>query len=107
MSWLSAFLLTQLIEVPIYTRCLAHRTHRWLIAFGASAMTHPVVFFCFPELWPDAYVKMVLLAEAFAVLVEGAWLSFFGVRNSLSWALLANALSVAIGLACRSTIGWP
>ncbi|MEE2787453.1 MAG: hypothetical protein VX589_08950 [Myxococcota bacterium] len=107
MSWLSAFLLTQLIEAPIYAWRLKHHPRRWLIALGASSFTHPIVFFLFPVWLPDDYVRMVLLAEAFAVLIEAAWLSVFQVRHSVSWAVCANGLSVLIGMMSRAAFGWP
>ena len=107
LPWISAFLLTQLIECPIYRIALGKRSHAWLIAFGASAMTHPIVFFGFPLLFPVDYWRGVATAEAFAVIGEAIWLSKFGVPNSLTWTLLANALSAGIGLSLRAWIGWP
>ena len=105
--WLSAFLVTQVVEVPIYARSLRHRAHRWQWAFGASVVTHPIVFFIFPRLGIGDYWETVLYAEAFAVGIEAAYLSRLGVSYSVLWAMGANALSVAIGLGLRSLIGWP
>src|SRR5262249_35014609 len=58
LEWIYAFLFTQAVEVPIYVfalrggpetppqRALAKRV---LIAFGASALTHPIVWFVIPQ----------------------------------------------------------
>lgn len=106
-AWLSAFAVTQAVEVPVYVRALKGHSRRWWWAFGASAVTHPVVFFGFGRLWPGGYWSGVAAAEAFAVAVEAAWLSALGVERSVAWALLANGLSVAVGLGLRAAIGWP
>ena len=107
-AWLSAFLVTQCVEVPIYGRALGPRRHRWLIAFGASALTHPIVFFAFPALWPAHHPwSMLAAAEAFAVIGEAVWLSAWRVPRSIAWALLANAASVVVGLSLRALVGWP
>ena len=107
MPWLSAFFVTQLVEVPVYSYVLRHRDRAWLLAFLASAITHPIVFFVFPTFFPGQYWSGVFVAEAFAVLVEAVWLSVFGVRQSIGWAILANGLSVAVGLTLRALFGWP
>lgn len=108
LAWLGGFAVTQAIEVPLYARALRGRRGRWAVAFGASALTHPVVWFAFPAWlggWP--YVRQVALAEAFAVAVEALWLGAWGVRRSVVWALAANAASVAVGLTSRALWGWP
>lgn len=106
-AWISAFAVTQAVEVPVYGRALRGRRWRWVWAFGASALTHPVVFFGFPRLWPGGYWATVAAAEAFAVAVEAVYLAALGVERSVAWALLANGLSVAVGLLLRAAFGWP
>jgi hypothetical protein len=116
-AWLWAFLLTELVETPIYLRALLARDDperpferfvpALLVAFGASALTHPIVWFVAPRVFPSSYVLMVAVAEAFAVLVEAAWLRAFGLRRALLWALFANAASVLVGLGLRRMFGWP
>jgi hypothetical protein len=119
-SWLGAFTFTQVIEIPIYLWCL-HRAGvelRWPtrlgVAFGASAFTHPIVWFVFPRLWiaigePGRYKGMVAAAEAFAVTAEALYL--WGVRlrpgPALGWAFAANATSATLGFASRDLFGWP
>lgn len=113
LPWLLAFAFTQLVEVPIYRRAL---DGRFLVAFGASALTHPVVWFVFPWLFyrsapldgsPALYWTMVAAAETFAVGVEAVWLAAFGLRRALLWSLLANASSLGLGLLSRWLFGYP
>lgn len=105
-GWLPAFVLTQMIEVPIY-RWGARAT--WATALLASALTHPLVWFAFPALFEGAlgYVPMVVLAEVFAVVVEAVWLARRGVRRPVMWSAVANAASVTLGLLLRLTTGLP
>jgi hypothetical protein len=126
--WLLAFLFTQAVEVPIYARALAGTRwarHALLIAFGASAITHPIVWFVIPHLWSDLYlallaphpalhlartahyVGMAILAETFAVAVEAIYLRRFGPRRALVWSLAANGASVTLGLLSRAAFGLP
>jgi hypothetical protein len=104
--WLSAFVFTQCVEIPIYTR-LARATLP--AAFGASALTHPIVWFIIPELMQGrGYLAMVLVAETFAVVAEALYLGLaFGVNRPLCWALLANVTSAGLGLLSRALLGWP
>jgi len=78
-----------------------------VLAFLASALTHPVVFFAFPYLEVDAYWVMVAYAEAFAVSVEAVFLTLLSVPYSIIWALVANGLSLAVGLVLRHWLSWP
>lgn len=115
--WLVGFLFTQVFECPIYSVALGQksmsRARRLAAAFGASTLTHPVVWFVFPVLWrgisrPGGYWGMVGAAEAFAVVAEAAYLRWgFGVRRALLWALFANAVSASLGFLSRSLFGWP
>jgi hypothetical protein len=134
--WLGAFLFTQVVECPIYAASLRQRPGSWslrfAIAFGASAITHPVVWFVIPWLWyrfhlgrllswlpwydgalgyAGGYWGMVVLAEVFAVGVEGLYLRRVHPARSLAvalaWALGANLASVSLGFASRAFFGWP
>jgi hypothetical protein len=102
-AWLLAFAFTQLVEVPIYVRGLRCRP---LTAFGASLLTHPVVWFGFFQL-PGSYAARLVAAELFAWLVEAAYFRLFGLRRVLLWSLVANAASLAAGLASRALFGTP
>ena len=128
-AWLSAFFFTQAVEVPIYVwamgleppggrpsvgrsssaeilerRALAYRL---ALAFAASLITHPVVWFVIPRLVYQDYIAMVAVAETFAVVVEALWLRAFRVRQPFAWALLANGASAGLGFASRYLFGWP
>ncbi len=111
LAWLSAFAFTQLIEVPIYTYALQElkisNVKRIAVAFGASAITHPFVWFAFPALIPESYVVMIIVCETFAVLVEAVYMRAFGLRLYFSWSLVANALSFGLAILLRKLIGWP
>lgn len=102
MTWLTAFAITQAVEVPGYL--FAGRRlepgRRWLLALGASAATHPVVWFAFP--WQTASWEFCFLgAETFAVVVEGALGLIAGIRNPWLWSLVANGASVCVGIAVQ------
>ena len=108
--WAAAFALTQVVEMPIYLRGLppGPRARRWGVAFGASALTHPIVWFVVPRLWiGHSYVAMAIAAETFAVLAEALWIRRFGAPRPLTTSFVANAASVAVGLAVRRVFGWP
>jgi hypothetical protein len=103
--WLIAFAFTQLIEVPLYLRGL--RCRPWQ-AFGASAWTHPLVWFGFfhPAL-PGSYTAHVVAAELFAWLGEAGYFRMLGYRRAWLWSLVANATSLSAGFASRALFGLP
>ena len=132
LRWLLAFAFTELVEVPLYARALrGDGAVRGLFAasavgFGASLITHPIVWFAIPRWWVTLYlfaldrapwvriesplaryVAMGVLSECFAVCVEALYLRAWGLRRALVWSLAANALSVTLGLACRAVFGVP
>ncbi len=102
-DWLLAFVITQIVEVPIY---LYATKGRWAVSFMASMWTHPVVWFVFPWLIPPrfGYVGMVVMAECFAVLIEAAWLAYSKICNAFGWSLVANGASLGIGLLIRQMV---
>jgi hypothetical protein len=120
--WLWAFLFTQAVEVPIYVFGLRARP---IEALGASALTHPIVWFVIPPLFEWIYLAllaphpslrlapeprywtMVVLAEAFAIGAETLYMRAFDRENALRWSLAANLASVTLGLISRSLFGFP
>jgi hypothetical protein len=102
-EWIGWFLFTQIVELPIYSWPLRGRV---AVAFGASALTHPVVWFVFPRFGMD-WTPMAVSAETFAVVVEALWLRAFGVKRALLWSLLGNAASFGLGLASHAFWGVP
>lgn len=129
-DWLSAFAFTQAIEVPIYFVLLRGTgrspARRLAIAFGASAITHPIVWWLLPRAWESLYlaiaapstalrvasplgrfVARLVFSEAFAIGVEAAYLRAWGLRRAPAWSLIANVTSVALGLLSRAVFAWP
>ncbi len=105
--WALAFAFTEVVEVGVYRHALGERvTQPWLRALLPSLVTHPFVWFAFPYL-PLPWIWMVVLAETFAVLVEAALLWRWKVPWPLAWSLLANGLSLGLGLWSRSVFGLP
>lgn len=110
-AWLQAFCVTQCVETPLYACGLAAVDKRWsrrlLWGFGASAITHPIVWFGMP--WRIySYGTVYIVAECFAVSVEALYLWLLGVRPWRAWAasLLINGASVAVGECLRRFAGW-
>lgn len=104
MSWWVGFALTQAIEMPIYLlgmrRSAFPLAWRVGIAFGASALTHPIVWFVLPELlearW--GYWTFVAIAEVFAVVAEALYLRALKIEGAWGLSLVANAASALTGL---------
>jgi hypothetical protein len=98
-DWLTAFLLTQAIEIPLYLwagrRVPAGR--RIAAAAGASALTHPLLWLCFP--WDAGnYLRSFFTGECLVVLAETAVLLKAGFPRPLAVSVLVNAASCAVGL---------
>ena len=94
-----SFAAAALIKTAVYLQPLPRRV---LAALLATAITHPIVWFIFPRVWPAGHVEtMVLCSQIFAVAIEGAYLASFSVKRPLVWALMANALSFCAALLLR------
>lgn len=131
LDWFLAFVLTQAIEVPIYLRfCLPQpplrsARIRFAIAFGASALTHPLLWGLLPPLWdavgwdvvqaagghlddPVAQnVVVTTIAEIVIWIAEASWFRAFGCLRPWLWAFVANSASAGTGVLLHLTIGWP
>jgi hypothetical protein len=104
LPWAKAFLVTEIVEAPIYRIAIPAR---WRYALGASAVTHPFVWFAFPELDLD-WTVIAILSETFAVVVEAIFfwkLVRVRLARALLVSILANGSSVAVGLFLRSRFG--
>jgi hypothetical protein len=120
-----AFAITQAVECPVYARGFGLSPR---VAFGASAITHPIVCFVIPYVWEKLYLMAVtarpgltlgadayfigygVIAESFAILVEALYLmrwARLGPRSAAIASLTANAASGIVGLVCSSLFGWP
>lgn len=97
LSWVRAFLFTQVVEVPIYRFGLSVSYAR---AFGASAITHPIVWYVSVlSGWTAPWIVRASVVETFAVVVEAVWFGVtVGARRGLVWSLIANATSFSLGL---------
>lgn len=103
--WLTAFLLTLAIEVPVAGGLLVrHEASRARLAgklVFANLATHPLVWFAFPLL-PGSWALTTGLAETFAWLAEAAFflVVFPGLRpgKALLVSFAANATSFGLGL---------
>jgi hypothetical protein len=104
--WAAAFVFTQIVEIPIYRR---HLDVGFWAAFGASAITHPLVWLLLgSHAWQAPWTVQVTAAEVFAWLAEAAYFEFgFRRRGALFWSFVANAASLALGLVARGLFGWP
>jgi hypothetical protein len=108
LAWLSAFALTQAVEVPIYSRAVDGPWRRRLaVGFAASAITHPLVWIGVLYVLPGPWELRVLGMEGFAIGVEALWLRRFGVRRALAWSMVANGASWGLGSLSRAWLGWP
>jgi hypothetical protein len=105
-AWLRAFAFTQIVEIPIYVRGLRCSV---LAAFGASALTHPVVWFVFfSPRFQARYEARLVAAELFAWLVEAAYFRIvFKKERAWLWSLVANFASVALATLSRRLFGLP
>ncbi len=105
LRWLRAFVFTQIVEIPIYRRTFGSRL---LEAFGASAITHPVVWwFNASHLWHVSWTTRAVACELFAWWVEAAYFAALGRRRALWWTFVANGTSFGLGLFCWALFRLP
>jgi hypothetical protein len=104
LRWFFAFVLTQSVEIPIYRRMLKQGV--WA-SFGASAMTHPLVWlFLSSHLWHASWPLQVAVVELLVWFAEAAYFRFaIGARRSLSCTFVANASSFTAGLVAQALLG--
>jgi hypothetical protein len=104
-SWALAFALTQLVEVPIWMRAFP-KPMRALKAFGATAITHPLLWFVFVPMWRGDWWTMFVVGELLVVAIESAYARALGVKRPLAWSFVANGASAGLGLLLYSALGW-
>jgi hypothetical protein len=112
-AWLKAFLLTVLVETPIAAALFRpvepRRSRRVALILFANLASHPAVWFIFPTLGLG-YHPALVIAEAWAVLVEAAFYRLVFEKSDAVEALgisaLANGASLGIGLLVRAATGW-
>jgi hypothetical protein len=104
-AWLIAFLFTELVEVPVYSTGLRVGL---LPAFGASAITHPLLWYVFFPYVPLPYLWKMVIGEALVFFIEAAYFAFvFRRKRALLWSALANGASLGLGLLSRHWFGVP
>lgn len=108
LDWFNAFVLTQLVEVPIYLAFARQLPagRRIAYAFGASAITHPIVWLIV-LFAPGPFWLLIILAELWAFGGEMAWGIFWKVRRFVLASFVANSASILVGMATRAAFGWP
>jgi hypothetical protein len=105
LAWLRAFLFTQRVEVPIDSVGLRVGLP---VAFGASAITHPILWFVIFPYVQLPYFWRIALGEGFAFLVEAVYFAFLlRRRRALLWSAVANAASFGTGMLSRWLFGMP
>lgn len=104
-AWLAAFLFTQMVEVPIY--CAGLRVGV-LAAFGASSLTHPLLWFVFFPVLHLPYQWKLVLGEVLVFLIEAAYFALvFRRRRAFAWSAVANGASLGFGMLSRWLFGFP
>jgi len=110
--WLSAFVFTQLVEIPIYRRWFGASVP---IAFGASAITHPIVWLVFLH-WGRrlgfSFTSRAVAAELFAFVVEAVYFAVVlrprpGFARAFGGSLVANGASLGLGFVAQALFHWP
>ena len=103
LSWSSAFLLTILIELTIYTLIFTvqWRAKSWLEKARDCVlihlMSHPAVFFLFPIYFPVDGWSYLIAAESFAIVAEAWWLAYRKYDYALSISFVSNLTSWLLG----------
>jgi hypothetical protein len=104
LAWFRAFLLTcgiELVVAPWVLGTNAPLARRLALVFFAQLVSHPLVWFVFPELRLGA-TGYVVAAETWAVVIEAVFYRVVLVdisrRTALAAAALANGISFGIGL---------
>ena len=107
--WLTAFVWTCAIELPIYVGFLRRYFGRWwapvLVAMGLNITTHPVLWFVVPQFQP--YWKWVVCAEL-GVWVTETLLCTAVLSRMTSWrsALLQGALTAFVANLVSTLVGF-
>jgi hypothetical protein len=104
-AWLRAFVLTVAIEVPLVMLLTRHSRISWpkraCLVFAAQLMTHPLVWYVFPELPGLSRIATLALSEVWACLAEAAVFALLEVAPSklgaVGIAAIANGASLGVG----------
>ena len=105
MTWIMAFTLTQVLEIIAGSLIWREKTVSWFrkvcIIFGASLITHPMVWFVFPSIRHDAglsYGEYLFMAESYAYSVEALYYYVLRVKRPVLLSVVANTCSFLTGV---------
>jgi hypothetical protein len=102
--WLRSFLLTLVLEVPVFVllaRGIAPPLRAALAAAAGSCVTHPLLWFAWPLVVSD-YTRYIVSGELLAALAESV--VFCALARPVPWSralaasFIANASSYGVGL---------
>ena len=101
-TWLLAFLLTQLIEVSTALLVIKKesKVRLALLVFTASSITHPILWFVIHKLCMEqelSHTMFLILGESYVVLIESMLYYIFKMEKPFRCALILNATSFIIG----------
>jgi len=104
-SWLAGFGLTLAFELPLVLGLLSRveprLSRRVALCLIANLLTHPLVWFFYPQL-PLPYLVRLTLSELWAFGAEAWFYAGFvaglGVSRAILTSLVANAVSFGLGL---------
>lgn len=105
MTWIMAFTLTQVIEITaglLFWKDREVSVFRKIgILFGASLITHPMVWFIFPQIREEggySYGEYLLMAESYAYSVEALYYYAFRIKHPIWLSVIANSCSFLTGV---------
>ena len=105
MTWIMAFTLTQVIEITVgmlfWKDEKVSSIRKIATLFGASLITHPMVWFVFPEIRDEggySYGEYLLMAESYAYGVEALYYYAFRIKRPILLSVLANSCSFLTGV---------
>ena len=104
LRWLVAFAFTQIAEIPVWRRVTGCTT---LEAFGASALTHPMVWtLAVLGAWEGSWAARAAVGETYAVVAEAIYMGLVvGRPRALAGSLAANGASFVLGLVAYRLFG--
>jgi hypothetical protein len=94
--WLNAFLLTLVLEMPIYFYFIKGKTwERLFLSFAPTALAHPPLWFILPWGQYD-FIFLFITGELLVVLFEGSFFKLMNVKNAFKLALGVNFISATL-----------
>ena len=105
MNWITAFTITQVLEISVgnifWKDTNVSRAKKILILFGASLITHPMVWFVFSDIRNDggfSYYEYLFMAESYAYGIEAWYYYILKVKRPVLLSIITNTCSFCAGL---------